>query len=272
MLEFRLTVENQTIALDFVSLHHKEWVAISKYLLENVKTKFEDSSAGSSYMNPGTVLRADETKGRIPGNSVTFISFPYFDVGERPPQPSASNLIHSTRALFQQYYPQANARDRDNDQLFRKFPQNKPGCFLRVPQLWILLLHSTSIITCGPTPFAETFHQLLKFSPRSELLSSPEGLIQVTDEYNRVCFLPTKDCGSFFALKQTLQHHYCLQHYEKHIDLFTLHLDESKAELDPAQWPSILKHGRTSFLNIRINLRDHKAQTSTLNRGASLGW
>lgn len=242
------------------------------YLLNNIKDNYESCSAYGSYIEPGTVIRCDgmEQKHRLkPDVSVTFISFPFLDVGENDPLEAPDDeTFHLTRSLFQHFYPQEVTRDRDDGQQFRKFRQIRSGQYLRVPQLWALILNSTTIITCGPTPLMDMAQSWLQVIPEHSLVSAKQHLIQVTDFHKVVTFLSSDTCRSYLELKRAIQDE-CLSRVTEHIDQCTLHLGDSEEKLDPSLWPSLLRKQQNALLYIRVS-RNSRAIPSQDNVTASI--
>ncbi|KAF3041593.1 hypothetical protein E8E12_009247 [Didymella heteroderae] len=241
---------------------YPDWVPVVMYLLSNIKDNHEQPSIYGSYIRPGTVVRCDgmERKQRDkPDVSATFISFPYFDLGDgNIPDAPEDDTVHMTRALFQQFYPKENTKDRDNDQQFRRFRQVRNSQYLRVPQLWILILNSTTIISCGPSSLVDTAAGRLEVVSEDNLVSTSQCLIHVTDYFRRVTLLTPDICGSYLALEETIQKK-CLSESGEHIDQCILHLGESEAALDPSLWPNLLKDTQDAFLYIRISRKSSAA-------------
>lgn len=235
------------------------------YLLNNIKDNYEHTSAYGSYIEPSTVVRCDgmERQHRHkPDVSVTFISFPFFDVGQGGSlEAPEDDTVHLTRSLFQHFYPQEVTKDRDDGQQFRKFRQTQSGQYLRVPQLWALILNSTTIITCGPTPLMEMAQVWLEVVPEHGLIDPKKYLIHVTDFYKRVSFLSPEQCGTYFELRQAIQEQ-CLSKTTEHIDQCTLHVGDSGEPLDPSLWPSLLKNSQNAFLYLRVSRKYHAITTS----------
>jgi hypothetical protein len=228
------------------------------YLLNHVKDNYEQSSAYGKYITPGTVLRCDGMERHHrdkPDISVAFVSFPFFDVAEssKIDIPRKSSL-HATRCLFQQFYPQEITTDRDENQQFRHFRQVKSGQCLRVPQIWALVLDSTTVITCSPCSLVTTAERWLKIIPEDSLANTNHRLIHVTDFYKRVTCLNPEHCRSYLALQQSIQKE-CLAEWNEDIGRCILHLGDDEAALDPALWPALLREARTTFIYIRITLR-----------------
>jgi hypothetical protein len=226
------------------------------YLLNNVRNDFEYESAYGSYIQPGTVLRCDGMERRQrhkPDVSIIFVSFPFFDVGQDPQmEESSDDTLHLTRTLFQQFYPEELTNDRDDNQQFRRFKQTRKGQYLRVPQVWMLILNSQTIISCGPSSLEKLGQPWLEIVPEDSLGSATQRLIHVTDFHKRTTILSADQCGSFLALRQTIQKQ-CLSEAKEDVDQCLLHLGDSQTALEPGQWPSLLREKNGAFLHIRIS-------------------
>jgi hypothetical protein len=226
------------------------------YLLKDIQEASQYNSAYGSYITPGTVLRCDGTDRGNPGKpdaSATFISYPYFDVGKGgPADVPKDRSFHFARGLFQHFYPNEVALDRDGDQLFRKFRQAKHDQYLRVPQLWVLILNSKTIITCGASPLEDLFKGAFEFA--AEDLTAGPSMVQVTDFFGRVNYLPIDQCRTFLELKQSIQKH-CISKTDgvKHINDCLLHLGDSEDELEAEDWPRLLRKRNASFIYIRVS-------------------
>lgn len=249
---------NQALAVNITLEHDSDWVSVVMSLLNHVEDNYEYSSASGSYIKPGTVLRYDGLERLSHGKpdiSVMFVSLPFFQVGKgKFMEAPKDNSLHTTRGLFQQFYPDEITKDQDHDQQFCKFRQTQNGQHLRVPQFWALVLNSTTIITCGPTPLAEMADGWIEIVPEDSLSSKVGYLIHVTDFYKRVRFLDPGKCGSFLALKQTIQRE-CLLETQKSINQCQLHLGDSDTILESHMWPRILRDPKTTLIYIRISLK-----------------
>ncbi|KAH7094539.1 hypothetical protein FB567DRAFT_5930 [Paraphoma chrysanthemicola] len=238
------------------------------HLLDEVAEKHEVKSAYGSHIRPGTVIRCDGTnsgRDEIPDVSATFISFPFFDVGDRrAPASSDDPSLHMVKDLFQQFYHQEVTTDRDAAQQFRQFRGIKPGQYLRVPQLWVLLLNSATIISCGPRSLQSMGRDFLEIIPQNELLTQTLKMVQVTDFYNRVTCLRADQCNSFLALETNIQEE-CLSGKDSNIDQCSIHWGDDDAEISPAEWPILLKRSGSTIVNVRLRRRNSPS-LSALNK------
>ncbi|KAJ8106574.1 hypothetical protein OPT61_g9442 [Boeremia exigua] len=243
-------------AINTTLQHHPDCVPVAMHLLSNVQDRYEQRSAYGSYIEPGTVMRCDGTERLQPHKpdlSVTFASLPYFDISQQNPLNAPEDeSLHLTRSLFQCYYPQEDTRDRDDSQQFRTFRHVPNGHYLRVPQLWVLILNSTTIVSCGPSSLLGTSQGYHEVIPESSLVGFEQQLVHVTDFHKRVTVLPAESCSSYLQLRQSIQEE-CLSKTMEGIDQCNLHLGDSEAVLDPGVWPSLVGDAKTAFVYVRIS-------------------
>jgi hypothetical protein len=201
-----------------------------------------------------------------PDLSATFISFPYLDIGKwRPPEPPKDKLLHLTRGLFQSSYTQDNAMSRDGEQMFRKFRGIKTDQFLRVPQVWVLILQSKTIITCGVSALADIFTEDVEFVDEETLLARGPSLVQVTDFLRRVSYLPIEQCRTFLSLKQSIQEQ-CLSDLKYRIGECILHSGSGEEELDGNRWPDLL-NATSVLIEVRISRKKDPTKVNPINDG-----
>lgn len=256
-------------ALKFALRYHADAITVLMYLLQQVQDKFEITSAYGSYIQPGTVLRCNgkDTKNSKKNDvSATFVSYPYFDVSSGNwPDPPADDSLHLPRGLFQQHYPREAAQDRDRHQSFSKFrrPGTTSSYSLRVPQLWALIIGSNTLITCGSSTLASTFHESIEFVTQEALLVGLTSLIQLSADFviKTVFYLPLESCQTFFALKAMIKKE-CLRSTDYHIDDCILYTSDDNVELDASRWPKLVQTRGSLFISVRMSLRN-KLKPST---------
>jgi hypothetical protein len=152
--------------------------------------------------------------------------------------------------LFQFQYPQEVTRERDVDQIFKGFKGLTGNQYLRVPQLWTLVLQSETIITCGPSPLPETIDGSIECVDEKSLMAT-ERLIHVTDFLQRVAYLPLEQCRTYLQLRQAIAEQ-CLAGTDCKIDHCSLKAGNNEEDLTPSQWPDIVKAGRSVFVYVRV--------------------
>jgi hypothetical protein len=230
--------------------------------------RYEDRSVYGSHFRPGTVLRCDGTESAHldkPDLSATFVSFPYFDIGTgKPPNAPENESIHSPRGLFQDAYPQEAAHDRDSDQIFRKFKRIRTGDYLRVSQFWALILQSHTIITCGPASLPDMFDDSVEFVAANALLADGPSLIHVTDHLQRVAYLSLERCGTYLALRRSIEEE-CFKGLEETIDDFVIFIEDSDLELESRHWPAMLKSKTSAFVYLRLSRRPSRSELARRN-------
>jgi hypothetical protein len=269
---FFLTYAIQSIALNFALEHDEDLIPVILHLLRHVRDEYEERSANGSYIRPGTVLRCDGTDAKRtdkPDLSVVFISFPYFDLGTgNPPQAPKDVSNHSPRGLFQSEYPQEAAQDRDAEQMFRRFKHIRAGDYLRVPQLWAMVLHSRLIITCGPTLLPEMLHDGVEFVAEETLLATGPSIVHVTDALKRVVYLPLEHCRTYLALRMSIEEK-CFKDLDEDSYDYILHAGSSESVMEASQWPETMKVEGSAFIYVRLSRRPSPKllQKNEISRG-----
>lgn len=205
------------------------------------------------------MLRCDGTDQRNPDKpdlSAIFMSIPHFDIGKwKPPNAPKDGSLHLPRGLFQGSYPQEIALDRDGEQTFRKLRGMSSDRFLRVPQLWALLLNSSIIITCGPSSLISMVEEHIEFVKEEDLLTRGPSLVHVIDFERRVTYIPVEKCRSFIGLQRSIEVQ-CLADTDLSLDDCVLHSGLDQEELVVEKWPKILKEEKSIFVYVRISLRE----------------
>ncbi|KAI1602358.1 hypothetical protein PtrCC142_005358 [Pyrenophora tritici-repentis] len=114
----------EDVAINFAHDHDGDLMPVTIHLFKQVREHYKKQSVYGSYIQHGTVLRCGGTYPAIyrkPDISAIFISFPYFDVDKNGPHHAPKlETTHLPRGLFQNAFPQEAARDRDDDQMFKK--------------------------------------------------------------------------------------------------------------------------------------------------------
>lgn len=251
--------------INIILQHHDELVPVVIYLLQKVQDIYEEESAYGSYIRPGTTLRCDgmdKDNRDKPDLSAIFVSMPYLDIGKwRPPNAPKDGSLHLTRGLFQSFYPQEIAMDRDGEQTFRTFKGVRQKEYLRVPQLWALILDSKIIITCGPSNISTILEGSVEFIDEKSFLSQEPELVKVIDVQKRVRYIPIERCRTFLDLRRSILEE-CLAEHNTDFNDCILHLDDAIDELKANEWSSVLKAQRSVFVCVRIRLREAQATES----------
>jgi hypothetical protein len=154
--------------------------------------------------------------------------------------------------------------------MFRKFKRTRAGDYMRVPQLWSLILQSRIIITCGPTPLPETLAGGVEFVAEDFLLADGPSVVRVTDFYQQVVYLPLGQCRTYLALRQSIEQK-CLEDVEQDANDYTIHVGENETELDASQWPGLLQVKGCAFIYVRLIRRPTQNQSTRGNDIITLG-
>lgn len=268
-----LTDGLKTIAQNYALRYDQDILRVVSSVLEEVWSNYEEQSARGCYLRPGAVRRCDGIDPEQPFKpdiSATFIAFPYFDTGKgTPSQDIQESSIHMPKGLFQNAYPHEATHNRDAEQMFRKFEHNEKSDYLRVSQLWALVLRSRTIITCSPSPLPDMFHDV-KFVAANDLLVDEPSRIHVTDHLRRVMYLPLEDCSTYFGLRHALEE-CCFNDTETTINECIIIAGDSEGELEPVQWPAILKSRTSPFVYVRLYLKDKRTTRASAERGSRIG-
>jgi hypothetical protein len=236
--------------------YHGDLVPVVMELLKEVQERYEVFSQFGSYIEPGSSLRCDgvdQSHPNKPDLSAAFICFPYFDTAAGQPQYAPKDeALHYPRGLFQSSYTQEPARDRDADQMFRSFNRSKNRHYLRVPQLWAIVLQSTTIITCGPSKLSDMFEDEIKFFPEAELQAQGPSLVHVTDYFRKITYLQLDKCKTFLALRQQIEEE-CFTDTDHSRRDYRLHSGYKQEELEADQWPALVKNAKSAFVYVRIS-------------------
>lgn len=147
--------------------------------------------------------------------------------------------------------------------MLRKFKGVQPNQYLRVPQLWTLVMQSETIITCGPSTLPEMFSGNIEFIDESSFFVN-ERLVHVTDFLKRVTYLPVDQCRTFLQLRKSIEQQ-CLLGTDCSINDCILHLGNSEEELVGSLWPDLLKVQRFVFIYVRISRKEPDASPSKTN-------
>ncbi|KAF2022168.1 hypothetical protein BU24DRAFT_471283 [Aaosphaeria arxii CBS 175.79] len=245
----------ERLAINATLEHHPEHFRVVTYLLKKIRTVCKERSPYGSFIKPGTVLRCDGKDRKLPDKPdlhASFIAWPYFDTGNlKPPTTSKDSLLHVPRGLFRYSYPQENTLDREDHQVFRKFRGVDANQYLRVSQLWVLVLQSTTIISCGPETITKTFGKYVEVIDGNKDFSG-QPLVEVTDVFRRVTYFPIDQCEDFHRLERTICRK-CLPDDNQEINNYTLHHGNSKEEIGFLQWATILRENQSMFIHVRIN-------------------
>ncbi|KAF2011530.1 hypothetical protein BU24DRAFT_426613 [Aaosphaeria arxii CBS 175.79] len=265
--------------LDFPGLCSRKKILIADLLKKIEKEKTKAGEQGL-FIEPGTVLRADE-KCQQDSSSVIFSCVPHYDVRDRTKNglTNADRLFRPS-SLMQAYYPYQPVEERDSEQAFRKFRGGSSPQIVYVPSTWIMNIDAHAVVTCGYNPLSEDFvksieivEEVIKPSVESHdskgsALNSITN-IRLRDWEGRDLLFTPKECESYFEFEQKLRE---MKYPVPVTDVKDLRLacasqDSQKAVL-PQEWTDILKAHKGYFLDLTMldeqKVADRKADNIEL--------
>ncbi|CAO2655234.1 Nn.00g102980.m01.CDS01 [Neocucurbitaria sp. VM-36] len=165
------------------------------------------------FIEPGTVIRADERSQAEP-QSVIFSCIPYFDL--QPPARKLStglgDRLSPPRTLMQSYYPYEPVRERDAEQAYRKFGNDRSGNIINVPNMWMMNIGTNIVVTSGHKPLSqeliksiEILRENLEQVGIKDISKDPLTKIRLTDWDGRVLLFPLEACRSYLQMEQRIR-------------------------------------------------------------------
>ncbi|KAF3037262.1 hypothetical protein E8E12_007701 [Didymella heteroderae] len=152
-------------------------------LLDKVEKEALKVFLGGMFIQPGTVLRADESQ-QTESQSVIFSCIPYFGLhAPRKNTPATANRFAS-RTLMQSYYPYEPVQERDAEQAYRLFGDKPHNALIHVPNIQRDAIFIDLILPSGRTGNGKVDtglspEQWLASSSQKELEMSMEGMAKV---------------------------------------------------------------------------------------------
>lgn len=251
--------------LNVSSLSEPQRAVVSE-LLKRVETEKIEVFLDGMFIEPGTVLRVDE-QGQIDPFSVIFSCIPYFDL-EIPPKKSTtgpSDRLFPPRSLMQSYYPYEPVRERDAEQAYKKFGNDRSGRLVQVPNIWMMNIGSDAIVTSGHRPMSEDMIKsiaIVEENPRKlgtkVAPKDSSADIRLTNFDGRVLIYPLDSCRTYFELEQKV--HELRYTTSERADIKGLQLDLVQAgnrkEITPKSWATILRENDCIFIHITVRKDD----------------
>ncbi|KAF2999674.1 hypothetical protein E8E13_001715 [Curvularia kusanoi] len=194
--------------LSIAELTERQRVLVNN-LLDKVEKDKLKLFVGGVFVEPGTVLRVDEDCVADP-ESVIFSCIPYFDLQFPSNKLSTAGqpLRSPSRSLMQSYYPYETVEERDSEQAYRKFDNEKHGALVYVPNLWMINIGSEIVVTCSNQSLQDNFGQSIKLRTidgdftKNGILTRD---IRITDTDGRQLIFTAKECRSYFQLEQKIR-------------------------------------------------------------------
>lgn len=229
---------------------------------------------GGVFVEPGTVLRVDENCVTDP-SSVIFSCVPYFDLQTASTKKSTTGqtLRAPSRSLMQSYYPYEPVEERDFEQAYRKFDNEKRGALVYVPNLWMVNIGSDIVATCSHQSLHEGFGQSINLRTIDSDYKKDGSLgrdIRLTDWDGRQMIYTAAECRSFFQLEQKvkeMRQEHCRSNDSRdtrRLDL-TWKMRDGEMKVTPGLWTGILHQRDSFFIDVSLESSAPKARIGNHN-------
>jgi hypothetical protein len=134
---------------------------------------------------------------------------PYFGLEQvKKKLPGLDNPLFPPRTLMQSFYPYEPVRERDEEQSYRKFSNDHSHNIVHVPNLWIMNIGSSIVVTCGHEPLLMTMGSSITIIEENVRQVAKEGTtenklteVRITNLDGRKFVLPISSCRSYFQLE-----------------------------------------------------------------------
>ena len=128
-------------------LLEEDEAAFVRQLLNRVERSNENKFINGRYFEPITLTHKSENLDKsssIAHRIATFISLPFFDLGDlNPIEHNRDHRAHLPRTLLQARYRFDTTFDRDKAQVATKALQSSPFQCIKLPQLWALMINQS---------------------------------------------------------------------------------------------------------------------------------
>lgn len=232
---------------------------ITRRLFEKVEKDKLKVFLGGMFIEPGTVLRADESHQPDPQSAI-FSCIPYFEL-QTPTKsiPIAGQTNRFLiRTLMQSYYPYEPVHDRDAEQAYRKFGNEQRNALVHVPNIWMVNIGSDIVVTCGQKALSNDFVQSIEVVEvnrgHTKKEKSRTTNIRLTDWDGRHLFYTLEECQSYFQIEQKLRELLlCSGHsrYDKSLQLLWK-TPSGNVKVSPELWAGILKQRDGLFTDLAM--------------------
>ncbi|KAI4630423.1 hypothetical protein J4E80_001358 [Alternaria sp. BMP 0032] len=187
--------------------------ALTREVLLKLRGEKTKPFVGGRFIEPGTVLRADESD-PTDTQSVIFSCVPYFSLQQvAKPTIGQEDSLFAPRTLMQALYPYESVRERDEEQSYKRFGNDPMNNIVHVPSLWIINIGSTAIVTYGheTLPIAmknsiDIVEEDIRHLGRQSLMKNTLTKIHITNRDGSSLIYPIGDFRSYFQLESRILH------------------------------------------------------------------
>jgi hypothetical protein len=184
--------------------------ALTRGILIKLREEKIKPFVGGKFIEPGTVLRADEAD-PTDSQSVIFSCIPYFSLQQvAKPSPGQGDLLCRPRTLMQALYPYESVRERDEEQSYRKFGSDSNNV-VHVPSLWIMNIGSTAVVTYGHEPLSVAMRDSINIVEEDIRHLGKQGItentltkVHITDLDGANFVYPINTFRSYFQLESRI--------------------------------------------------------------------
>ncbi|USP82040.1 uncharacterized protein yc1106_09314 [Curvularia clavata] len=232
---------------------------LTSEMLKKVYTEKAKPFDGGMFIEPGTVLRADESDQPDP-QSVIFSCVPYFSL-QPPPKKSSRNesSLFPQRTLMQTFYPYEPVRERDQEQSYRRFSEDRANNIIQVPNLWMMNIGSTYVVTCGHmlltkemTNSMTIIEEDIKQLNTRQVAENDLTKIRFTDWGGRDFIFALSACRSYFQMEakaREIGYMVNTRNYNAKIRL-QYRAQEGSFKITPRKWRNVVT--RTDQISINV--------------------
>ncbi|KAF1937922.1 hypothetical protein EJ02DRAFT_514884 [Clathrospora elynae] len=235
---------------------------LTKEMLAKIEKEKVKVFLDGMFIEPGTVLRADEKDPPDP-QSVIFSCIPYFDL--QPPakktSTSSGDRLFPSRTLMQSYYPYEPVRERDEEQAYRKFGNDRSGGVIHVPTFWMMNIGTDVVVTCGHKPLSEEMiksiavvQEDLKQLGMKDVTKGILTKVRLTDWDGRVLVFSLDACRSYFQMERKIGE---LNYIARgSMDIKCPHIEEETAggrrKVTPGSWRNLINQTSLVFIDLAL--------------------
>lgn len=232
---------------------------IVKQLLVKIEKEMLKVFLGGMFIEPGTVLRADEKIQPDP-HSVIFSCIPYFSLHIPAKKTPAGNNRFPSRTLMQSYYPYEPVQERDAEQAYRVFGNEQHYALVHVPNMWMLNIGHNIVVTCGHEPLSKELVQSIEIVQESPLREKgsqsgddPATTVRLRDWDHRKLLYTLDECRSFFQIEQRLRELTWCSARSPPKDLqLSWHTPTETVKVTPGLWSAIARERDSIFIDLSL--------------------
>jgi hypothetical protein len=252
---------------------------LARELLAKIEKHRVKSFQNGFFVEPGTVLRADEINQAAPQSAI-FSCIPYFDLQPLVKVTTTSrpgDRLYPPRTLMQSYYSHEDVRERDSEQAYKKFGNAQPTNLVYVPNMWLMNVGTNVVLTCGHKPLAEEMiksialvEEDLRELGTQDIKKANLTSIRLTDWDSHVHLYQLDACRSYFQMEQKLRDlRLCASGKTRPKSLLMAwEASEGKTVVTPKMWSAIIKRTDLVFIDL-VSIDEETTEEAEASIGAT---